>query len=151
MVTITRFTLKPCNVTPRVYNHIWLSGGLPSPIRIKYTPSLKGLGKISADIRRLGGVGGVNVGIGGGGGEVNGNGGRAGDGTNGAEGVGVGGVAGNERGGGEGDGNVGRGGYGTNGAKGVVVGSCAKDELNKGLMMVSMVRRETRDAMCKWG
>ncbi|XP_062158006.1 uncharacterized protein LOC133865603 [Alnus glutinosa] len=94
----------------------------------------------SPDMRRLGGVGGVNVGIGGGGGEGNGNGGRAGDGTNGAEGVGVAGVAGNERGGGEGDGNVGRGGDGTNGAEGVVVGSCAKDELNKGLMMVSMVK-----------
>jgi len=97
----------------------WLSGGLPSPIRIEYTPSPKGLGKISADIRRLGGVGGVNVGIGGGGGERDGNGGRVGDGTNGLEGV--------------------------------VVGSCAKDEVNKGLMMVSMVRRETRDAIGKWG
>jgi hypothetical protein len=65
----------------------WLSGGLPSPIRIEYTPSPKGLGKISADMRRLGGVCGVNVGIGGGDGEGDGNGGRVGDGTNGAEGV----------------------------------------------------------------
>jgi len=94
----------------------WLSGGLPSPIRIEYTPTPKGLGKISADMRRLGGVGGVNVGIGGGGGEGDGNGGRVGDGTNGAKGV-------------------------------LVVGSCAIAEVTKWLMMVSMVRRQNRDAM----
>jgi hypothetical protein len=63
-------------------------------------------------MRRLGGVGCVNVGIGGGRGEGDGDGGRVGDGTNGTEGV-------------------------------QVVGSCAKAEVNKGLMMVSMVRRET--------
>jgi hypothetical protein len=93
----------------------WLSGGVPSPILIKYNPNPKDWEKISADMKRLGGVGGVNVGIGGGGGEEDGNGGRVGDITNGAEGV--------------------------------VVGSCAKVKVNKGLMMVSMVRSETRDAM----
>jgi hypothetical protein len=67
-------------------------------------------------MRRLGGVGCVNVGIGGGRGEGDGDGGRVGDGTKGTEGV-------------------------------LVVGSCAKAEVNKGLM----IRRETRDAMGKWG